>query len=691
MSSFTPLTTLGAKLLDRLGDRNPQLLRELKGRLKRWPLWLTVGFALCVQLTMVVGFSLALPGPVMLEDLTLSTYPQIFWEESGNESPVEIVLPGQPSQTVTPDLLVSDIEFREPLRGDISVGLKAAEQMQRGDRLVAIEGHPADANLDNIRNQILGYTQRLSPAEQHRINTTVALTLYRPDSNTTFTVQMPRVAFVQISGRYCFEGDNYDCQVTPDQQFYQIYWQRWYQDIFLVSTLLIIFPLIGGGVFMLSNNLAEEKQRKTLNFLRLSPRSSINILTGKLLGVPICLYLAIALGLPLHWATGLIAGYGAGHILGLDVVIVSHTLLSYLLALFLILSVPSGKFLGSQSAVLATLAILFNLIILAIFNPWNLPPDFRTANPFLGLILFSPFTNLAYFATPQSVTAGAAGMDLILGVFHVNFVEYTLVTMVNAWGWSFLLAQGLQRRFQNPTRPLLERSWSYPITVIFVMVILGLTAGQARHLANDIVTVASLGLLYFMALPNVLAADRQAFQDWVRFRHTRSAATPNLPLWKVLLWGEESSPLLAIAANLGLAVLLFLSWFLWHHPAQLGTRHGVLLLGGGLLLFAGSIFFAVLVQQVMLLLPRKKGWLWLGSISSISCLVFPTMAAIALMLADLSPRNALFLGMHPELASLAIPLSLLGTVTAVLGFIHYRQFVIAGRSEVQQLLQGSKT
>ncbi|MDA0267327.1 MAG: hypothetical protein O2890_05350 [Cyanobacteria bacterium] len=44
------------------------------------------------------------------------------------------------------------------------------------------------------------------------------------------------------------------------------------------------------------------------------------------------------------------------------------------------------------------------------------------------------------------------------------------------------------------------------------------------------------------------------------------------------------------------------------------------------------------------------------------------------------------------MASLAIPLSLLGTVTAILSFIHYRQLVIAGRSEFQQLLQGtSKT
>ena len=528
MSSFTVFKTLGAKLFDRLGDRNPQLLRELKGRLRRWPLLLTVGLSLCVQLVMVVGFSLALPGPVIVEDLALSTYPQIFWEETSNESPVAIVLPGQPSQTVTPNLWVSDIEVREPVRGDKTLGLRAAEQIQRGDRLVAIDGQSAHYRLESIAGSILGYPQKMSPAGQQQINNTVDLTLYRPEQNLTFNVQIPRVALPHIYGRYCIKNDNNYCMATPEQQLYQIHWESWYQDIFLTSTILIVFPLIGGGIFMISSNLAEEKRRGTLNFLRLSPRSSISILTGKLLGVPICLYLAIALELPLHWVTGLSAGYGAVYLFGLDVAIISQTLLFYLFALFFILSIPHGKFLGSQAAVLATLAILFNLIILAIFNPWNTPPEFGASNPFLWAIFFSPFTHLAYFFTPEPAKDIGAGLNLSLGIFQVNFFEYTLVTVVNAWGWSLLLGQGLQRRFQNPQRPLLERSWSYPITAIFVIVILGLTAGQASSLANDIAAVASLTVLYFIALPNVLAADRQAFQDWVRFRHTRSAATPRI-------------------------------------------------------------------------------------------------------------------------------------------------------------------
>ncbi|HEY9806474.1 MAG TPA: hypothetical protein V6D04_07895, partial [Candidatus Obscuribacterales bacterium] len=74
----------------------------------------------------------------------------------------------------------------------------------------------------------------------------------------------------------------------------------------LFQTLNWLLPLLlfVPGTGLLMNDLEQEERRGTLNFIRLSPQSSQSILLGKLLGVPILLYLSAALLLPMHvWAT----------------------------------------------------------------------------------------------------------------------------------------------------------------------------------------------------------------------------------------------------------------------------------------------------------------------------------------------------------------------------------------------------
>jgi hypothetical protein len=58
----------------------------------------------------------------------------------------------------------------------------------------------------------------------------------------------------------------------------------------------------------LIDNLASEVKQGTINPLRLSPQSSGQILAGKLLGVPVLVYLFNLLCLPLHGAVGIAAG-----------------------------------------------------------------------------------------------------------------------------------------------------------------------------------------------------------------------------------------------------------------------------------------------------------------------------------------------------------------------------------------------
>ncbi|MEM9487405.1 MAG: hypothetical protein AAGA83_27375, partial [Cyanobacteria bacterium P01_F01_bin.116] len=69
MSDVNLLTTLVTSHLDRLGDLNPQLMRELKGRLKRFPVITAIVLSVLCQIAIIVGFWTALPGAVVLKDM----------------------------------------------------------------------------------------------------------------------------------------------------------------------------------------------------------------------------------------------------------------------------------------------------------------------------------------------------------------------------------------------------------------------------------------------------------------------------------------------------------------------------------------------------------------------------------------------------------------------------------------------
>ncbi|XHX79582.1 MAG: hypothetical protein RBJ76_06605 [Stenomitos frigidus ULC029] len=83
----------------------------------------------------------------------------------------------------------------------------------------------------------------------------------------------------------------------------QMMWRSWWFDIFNTITWIALLLLLLLGSYLLVKDIAKEERRGTLAFVRLSPEPAQNVLLGKLLGVPILLYEAIALTVPLHfWA-----------------------------------------------------------------------------------------------------------------------------------------------------------------------------------------------------------------------------------------------------------------------------------------------------------------------------------------------------------------------------------------------------
>ena len=168
-----------------------------------------------------------------------------------------------------------------------------------------------------------------------------------------------------VQSRYCTGvGRQYTLPTCITDSFggFVIDWSLWWKDVFSCLSVTAIFALLVVGTYMLISDLSKEEQRGTLNFLRLAPQSGRSILTGKLLGVPILLYLVGVLALPLHFVAGLSAQIPVTQILGFYGVLAASCLLFYSAALLFGLV---GTWLGGFQAWLGSGPLLLFLFVLA--------------------------------------------------------------------------------------------------------------------------------------------------------------------------------------------------------------------------------------------------------------------------------------------------------------------------------------
>src|SRR4028118_136273 len=223
------------------------------------------------------------------------------------------------------------------------------------------------------------------------------------------------------------------------------------QQIFSFISVIVMFALLVMGTYMLISDLAREERRGTLNFIRLSPQSARSILGGKMLGVPMLLYLAAVLTIPLHLWSGLSAQIPLVEIISFWAVMIASCAFFYSGALLFGL-VSSG--LSGFQAWLGSGAVLLFLYIAS--NKWI------ERNPGDWLKLFCPF--FGNFEEWQ-------WFDLPLGesedcVFIFVLLNYGIGTY---WIW-----QALNRRFHNPDATLVSKQQSYLLSACVAVVSLGL-------------------------------------------------------------------------------------------------------------------------------------------------------------------------------------------------------------------------
>jgi hypothetical protein len=347
-----------------------------------------------------------------------------------------------------------------------------------------------------------------------------------------------------IHSRYCVTPPGgYDesyCRFSANGGF-DIDWQKWWLDIFSCLAWILPYGLILGSVYTLVADLVREEKRGTLNFIRLSPQSAQTIFSGKIIGVPILIYLAIAAILPLHLIAGMNAGGNILLLLSWDLAIAA---LTFLLASATVLYV----LLGGVQAILSTIAIGYPLWMpLIAINTVAIRSIERDGDG-LGL------DSLQWFGLP---IVGSALWFYAFGICTCLVASY--------WVW-----QALERRYLAPTATIVGKAQSYRLNLCWQIWIAGfavsaILSGSGEYdypRASAANWFAAIDFTVLLLLIPTLLPSKQALQDWSRYRRERVTHRQRKfwqrELVKDLISNDKSPALLAVAINLGMALLLWL-------------------------------------------------------------------------------------------------------------------------------------
>jgi len=375
-----------------------------------------------------------------------------------------------------------------------------------------------------------------------------------------------------------------------------INWQLWSQDIFHALSWLGIFAIIVVGTYLLINDLATEQRRDTLNFIRLSPQTPQNILVGKMLGVPILLYVTILMSFPFHLWAGLNAKLPLNQILVFDVIVLVASVFYYSGALLFgfIASwlggfqswLGGGFILGfllfTEQALKHTTVVNTPLVLFRLITPTYFIPDVSGNQAFTGFHWFSlPLGNQLFTIS---------SLSLLLYCIGIYFI------------W-----QSLQRCYLDANATMSSKRQSYLLTTSFVIITLGCGNWHDASLKDYLVSSMFVYLWLFLYLIAALTQNRQTLINWARYHHIYSMQHPRKQKFvKELIWGEKSPGVLAIAINAlivftGLTVVLLLQF----------VSVSDMLSGFGALIFALSlmVIYAALAQ-LLLFMKNGQRLLW---------------------------------------------------------------------------------
>lgn len=602
-------------LIDKIGDGNPQLLRELKGRLKPFPVLISLGASLLLQLV-------------------------IFLFQLGQ-------LPGE-KYSLT----------------DSYCSLSKGFQNQQTQLY----------NQQNFLNQQLSNYQGAKTPNLTLIN--------------DVKQQLAQIT-KQIDDLQKYLNTNF-CPINQINM--QLWWRDHWEYIFLSLTVFFIFTLLVAGTYLLINDLAKEESRGTLNFIRLSPQSEASILIGKLLGVPIVIYLVILVALPLHFWAGISASIAKSHILSFYAVLAASCIFFYSLALLFGLV---SRWFSSLQPWLGSGAVLMFLFVtmlmasssymrlndpifsLRILSPWDV-----TNYLFPNLFRYqgSPLKSLEFFSWSVGKNVGAT---IGLHLFNYGLWSY--------WAW-----QAMKRCFRNPNATMLNKRQSYLFVACFQVMFLGFSIqriNERQGIVDHLFLLGFFNCLLVLSLIAILSPHRQTIQDWARYRHQNDR---HKSLWQDLMSGEKSPAIVAIAVNLLIATTPFLVWIILAptniYLPNFDKVQAILAMA----LFISLMMIYATIAQLMLLMKNSKRAFW--AIGTVATAMF--LPALILQFLGIYPSEHATVWLFSTFpwaaiqysATTTIFMAILAdfTVLALLNFQLTRQIKLAGESATKALLAEAK-
>lgn len=473
---------------------------------------------------------------------------------------------------------------------------------------------------------------------------------------------------------YCLESN---IKPAPDEYYREpicrldaignpmIDWQEWWSDIFTALSWMLPLGLILGAVYLLVADLVQEEKRGTLNFIRLSPQSAQKIFIGKILGVPSLVYLAAALMLPFHLGAGIAAGASISLLSGWYLTIG---------AIWLLLSSAAVTYvlLGGVQAILTVVAVAYPVGLPLLAINYYAKNTIDLNHYYLDSALKSP---IRWFWLPVASTA-----------LWIDALIIASCMVATYWVW-----QALERRYLNPTATAIGKLQSYQINLCLSIFLAGFTIPWR---ANDgyrnqeilVATILCHFIMLFLQIPALLPS-KQVLQDWSRYRRAGDRK-----FWLQDLGLNDKSPaLLAIAINLGMAVVIWLAIASRYvnNRYELMRIISALALGTSLILVYGAIAHLSLFINF-----KQRNVALVGILGATMCLPIAVafimtggktatgIAGILLLFSPFAAAGIVNLSGMTIFAAFAAQLAIFG----VMSYSLQRKLEIIGRSQTKELL-----
>jgi hypothetical protein len=437
-----------------------------------------------------------------------------------------------------------------------------------------------------------------------------------------------------IYHRFCLlkKANSYEQECVRDALGnFAIDWPNWWLQIFIWLSILSVLALLVAGTYLLVSDLDKEERRGTLNFIRLSPQSAKTIFLGKILGVPILLYLAAILTVPLHLYAGLAGQIPLNEILCFYIAVAASCALFYSTAM--LFGLTTSWLAGFQPW-------LASATVFVVFGITGLPLT-RTALDVLHF--FSPFAILRYqlFLVDKtdfdSLVENLDKLQWFYSPAGTNIASGLALCLLVCGTGTYWMWQGWQRRFPNPSATVLSKRQSYLLVICCQVIFLGFALQSDPPYNANLICLLILNLVMFLALIAALTSDRQSLYDWARYR--KEMVPRNQKLWRRyplldLIWSDKSPAVVAIAINFLSSVIILTPWALLEKSENNGYW-GVIFCLNLILIYAaitqlflftktrnqeiwatctvgGALLLPPLILSMLLLTPEKAPILWLA-------------------------------------------------------------------------------